>query len=480
MQKSLIEPYMTDTNYADRVSEVQSMIGITAHWMAIPLFLLFWLADLVYVPNLKWEFLGIRLLVIPICFIVNYLAKKTNNLNQLLNLCIFYSISLASGINAMIFLIQQPGTPYYAGLNLVALGCLSFLPFTNLKFIFSTFGIFGPYLAISIYYSKKMEDYWSLLINGFFIFASICICFLIRHFQENLRKKEMKAKYLLELELSHREEVIQLKTQEALNFQSLSNQFSPQIVEAIQSGKITIEGHPSKANLCAIFIDIVGSTEKVTHISAEQVAKVISEFLDICIKILLKYDLTIDKFLGDGIMAFCNAPLTRSNYVERVIHAAIEIQNYFKENQSQFMQYWNSPLQLRIGISEGNALVGFYGHDRYFKTYTALGPVINKASRLCGAADSNEILLDENVIKHNTGLFLVKSIGQRTLKGFQTEEVFALVGLISNQKNITRGLNECPECHQILSLEVNNLGHFVFVCRSCCTIVDMLAVPNVA
>lgn len=65
-----------------------------------------------------------------------------------------------------------------------------------------------------------------------------------------------------------------------------------------------------------------------------------------------------------------------------------------------------------------------------------------------------------------------KSVGKKELKGFDAEEVYSLTNTLSNQSASPKGMNECPECRQILSLEVNNLGHFVFVCRSCCSVIE--------
>ena len=56
--------------------EIKSVLKVIANWMAVPLFLVFWAADLVYVPQLKWPFLLLRLTIIPVCFTAKYLIEK--------------------------------------------------------------------------------------------------------------------------------------------------------------------------------------------------------------------------------------------------------------------------------------------------------------------------------------------------------------------------------------------------------------------
>ena len=451
------------------IEEIGNILRITAHWMAIPLFSLFWIADILYVPHLKWQFLAIRALIIPLCFIVTYLTKKIKKFTPIQWVASIYAISLSFGINLMIFLIEDPTTSYYAGLNLVAIGCLSFIPFTRAFYAFTAAGIYLPYYLILFSKNPTLQEWKLILINSFFIFSSICMCFLIRFFHEKARLQEVEAKETLKSELVNREEIIRSKTEEAIRLNILYSQFSPQIVESIKVGRLKLEAGGHRAQICSIFIDIVNSTERVTRIDKDKVDKVLSKFLDDTIKILLKYDITIDKFLGDGLLGFCNAPLPRQDFVSRVVKAAIEVRAQLKSEEDFFERYWQAPLEIRVGIAKGYVNVGFYGSQKYFRSYTAIGPVVNLASRLCSSADPNQIVVDADVYDVIKNDFKVKSLGKKALKGFENDVIFAyeVNSFNAEMDQSLLGVNDCNTCGGILSLETDSRGLLNFICKSC-------------
>lgn len=465
---------------SEHLQEMQSVLSIISNWMAIPLFMLFWIADIIYVPQFKWEFLIIRLLVIPICLGVYWYSKKCKDVAGITRLALFYACSLAAGINLMIFMIPDPFTPYYAGLGLVSIGALGFIPFSKKEFIMATLGIYLPYYLIVVTKASHLGDYSGVLLNSFFIGSSICMCFLIRFFQEGLHLKELQARHQLKQELENRDEIIRTKTEDAVRLSSLSAQFSPQLVESIRTGKVTFEQGGKRAPICAMFIDIVNSTERVTRIDKDKVERTLSKFLDDSIRIMLKYDITIDKFLGDGILGFCNAPMERIDYTSRVVSAAIEIREKIALEKEFFERNWQKELEIRIGIAKGYANVGFYGSQKYYKNYTAIGPVMNLAARLCSSAEPNQIVTDYDVFEEVQQDFDTQFLGRKSLKGFEQDvtHVYEIVGS-RKFKAMNPGMSECPDCGSILSLETNARGQFVFMCKTCCSVVENVAAPVV-
>ena len=87
------------------------------------------------------------------------------------------------------------------------------------------------------------------------------------------------------------------------------------------------------AKICAIFIDIVKSTDKVTKLHESDIELCLARFLDSCLTTFLKYDLTIDKFHGDGLLAFSNMPMPREDYIERTCMAALEAVSAIKNDK---------------------------------------------------------------------------------------------------------------------------------------------------
>ncbi|MEI7973244.1 MAG: adenylate/guanylate cyclase domain-containing protein [Bdellovibrio sp.] len=176
------------------------------------------------------------------------------------------------------------------------------------------------------------------------------------------------------------------------------------------------------------------------------------------------------------MLGFCNAPLPRIDFISRTLRAALEIRHRVLSEQGTYSPLWGSPLQVRVGIATGDVNVGFFGSQKYFRTYTAIGPAVNLASRLCSSADPNQILLSEEAANQVQDEFELKHIGSLKLKGFESLGVkaFELIdSKISVLKGATLGPSDCPNCGDLLQVETNHQGQFVFVCRSCFSLIDM-------
>ncbi len=438
--------------------------------MTIPLFLVFWIVDVLNYPQYKYLFGGLRLLVIPLCISLQFILKKISKFEDLQKAATIYIFLNATLINIMIYQISDISSGYYAGLNLIAFGGLSFIPLTNSYFLISAISIYLPYLLISSSLFFAQQPGTSIFFqNIFFITGSLIICFLIRFFNEKLRMKQIQAQYNLEQELKSREEIIKQKTAESVKLNQLSAQFSPQVVEAIKNGKINLDESMRRSQICAIFIDIVNSTERVIKLDQDKVQMTLARFLDTVLTTFLKYDLTIDKFHGDGVLAFANSPVTRQDFIERTCMAAIEARQLLNNDREFYILNWKSEMQVRIGISVGYANVGFYGDKKYFKTFSAIGAPLPFASRLTSIAQPNQILIDANIADCLSGQnFTTKIIGERILKGFDddTNVVHELVDQIS--ENMLGQNKKCPNHpDSVLYLDTNDKGHFVFKCREC-------------
>lgn len=138
--------------------KIKSVLKVVANWMAVPLFMAFWVADLIYVPDLKWKFLALRFSIIPVCFGAKYFIERENSPLKSQWVAALYSGLVALPINIMITMVPDVSTGYYAGLNLVAIGGLSFIPFTLNFFCFTTLAIYLPYFAIVIYRAHTPQD----------------------------------------------------------------------------------------------------------------------------------------------------------------------------------------------------------------------------------------------------------------------------------------------------------------------------------
>lgn len=448
------------------VTEMGSIFSVISNSMVIPLFLLFWLADILYMPHLKWETLALRLTVIPLVLFCKLVLSKPRSYNYLqLTMCL-YSFCCASVVTAIIFLQGDPQTGYYAGLNLIALGTLSFVPF-RLRYLFvcaST--IYIPYFIVVLHQASSAEDFKQIAIHSFFIVGTLSICGVIHYFNESLRQTDLKSRIGLIEEVQERQHIIDKKTSEATQLRQLSTQFSPQVVDAIQRGRFSLNKKAELRKICVVFIDVVGSTEKVNSLAPEKFQNVIEQFLKISIESFLKYDLTIDKFQGDGILAFSNSPVEHADFVDRVCLAVFEVRTKFELVRQQIENEWNGDFSIRKGIAVGTANVGFFGDRKNYNSFTAIGRPMALAARICAAAHPNQILLDrESAFSLPKDQFQVKSVGSKLFKGFFAEEIecFDLVSKFSRLE--TPNESVCP-LHPDRPLKIN-LEDQVLECLEC-------------
>ncbi len=406
------------------VEEMGNIFSTISNGMVIPLFLFFWLADCLYIPNLKWQTLGLRLLVIPIVIFGRFVLSKPRSFRYLQVTMSIYAFFCAFIINSIVFLMKQPESGYYAGLNLIALGSLSFIPFTIPFLALTAFGIYVPFFVISYFQVSSNEDFRIFVVNTFFIIGTLTICAVIKYFNENLRCKELSAQLSLNKEIALRGEIIELKTKESTQLKQLSAQFSPQVVAAIRSGEISLNKNLKNQKICVVFLDIVNSTERVVNRPADDVQAVIEFFLKTTISTFLKYDLTIDKFQGDGILAFSNSPIEHHDFVARVGAAVIEVFRIVESEQTTLKAIWGGRLELRAGVAVGYATVGFFGDKKNYNTFTAIGRPLPLASRLSSASTPNQILVDfESATELEKSNFRVSPKGSLELKGFTQESV---------------------------------------------------------
>ncbi len=139
-----------------------------------------------------------------------------------------------------------------------------------------------------------------------------------------------------------------------------------------------------ESEICVSFIDICDSTSVMQAVGVESYQNALNLFLAIAVPILFKYDITFDKMIGDAIMGFSNEPAKRMDYIARMGAACLEIRDTIAARDDEMARFWGRPFQVRMGLANGTAKVGFQGP--IVRSYTATGMVVNKASRLCSVA----------------------------------------------------------------------------------------------
>ncbi|MEO0106159.1 MAG: adenylate/guanylate cyclase domain-containing protein [candidate division WOR-3 bacterium] len=164
----------------------------------------------------------------------------------------------------------------------------------------------------------------------------------------------------------------------------------------------TLKGVRKKVTI--LFADIRGFTPLAEKLPAEEVVFLLNQVLSMMTDVIFKWEGTIDKFIGDCIMAIFGAPIAHIDDTNRAINAAIDIQKAIEEMNQSLMKDNKGPIRIGIGINTGEAVVGNIGaKDRL--DYTVIGDSVNLASRLEGVAKGGEIIISETVFNEATGPF---------------------------------------------------------------------------
>lgn len=170
--------------------------------------------------------------------------------------------------------------------------------------------------------------------------------------------------------------------------------------------------------LTVLFADLSSFTEMTSRLGALQTHKVVDEFLRLATTVLSRHGGFIDKYIGDAVMAFFNAPVKREDHSAAAVAAAAELQRELPGLAARL----EIPLRATIGIARGYARVGRLGSDDV-KDYTAIGEAVNQAARLQAQARAGEIILAANVYDSVAQSYPAASSEALTLKGFASSVV---------------------------------------------------------
>jgi len=174
---------------------------------------------------------------------------------------------------------------------------------------------------------------------------------------------------------------------------ALARYISPQVLEAVlKSGVDPYQAR--KYELTVLFADLRGFTMLSSQKPAEEVKKLIDEYLTVQIETVLQEGATLDKIVGDEVMALFGAPLPAGQHSLWAINTALKM----REGHRRLMKLWTArglkACPLGIGINSGEMVVGHIGSKQQMN-YTVLGHNVNLGARLCSAAEGGEILISE-------------------------------------------------------------------------------------
>jgi adenylate cyclase len=149
-----------------------------------------------------------------------------------------------------------------------------------------------------------------------------------------------------------------------------------------------------KKELTIMFTDIKSFTTYSSTMTPDQIQNFLAEYFDAMVQIVFKFEGTVDKYIGDGLMVFFGAPEPQSDHAIRCVKAAIEMQIKCRELKEKWVREGLFPLKIRVGINTGEVVVGNMG-TRKKLAYTVLGSDVNLANRLESNAPVEGIMISK-------------------------------------------------------------------------------------
>ncbi|MCA1991110.1 MAG: GAF domain-containing protein [Coleofasciculus sp. S288] len=205
---------------------------------------------------------------------------------------------------------------------------------------------------------------------------------------------------------------------------NLERYLNPQLVEAILTEQSDISLSPAKRNITILFSDIRNFTSKCEELEPEKIVEYLNEYFTYMVDVIFSHGGTVNKFVGDMIVAMFGAPSTLVDSEQWAIETAIEMQKRIKQIPVPWIR---NNFITGIGISSGEVIVGNVGSPQHMD-YTAIGDKVNVASRLQSIAKGEQILVSRSIYDATKHLFEFKEIGSVHVKGRKEAiEVFEVI-----------------------------------------------------
>ncbi len=205
----------------------------------------------------------------------------------------------------------------------------------------------------------------------------------------------------------------------------LERMVSPAVLDQLDPKSLQIGG--KKADITILFADIRGFTSYSEKQSPENLVAVLNRYLAAAAEAVLEYEGTVDKFLGDAIMAWYNAPLPQPDHTLRAVKTAISIREAVAKLHKELPA--EAHLDFGLGIHYGEAVLGLIGTDKRLE-YTAIGDSINTAKRIQENAAKNQILLSREAYERVKKQVNAKPFTPLAVKGkTRPLDVYELLGI---------------------------------------------------
>ena len=205
--------------------------------------------------------------------------------------------------------------------------------------------------------------------------------------------------------------------QEAVTRQRFQRLLSPAIAEQVLSGAVEIKKGGESRETTVLFSDLRGFTAMSENMRPEDVVDMLNEYFELMVEVIFESEGTLDKFVGDEIMALFGAPVAHKDDPLRAVLAAKKMQHIIKNVLNPARAGRDlPPLHAGIGINTGPMVAGYLGSSRALE-YTVIGDAVNTGARLCAVAKHGEVIISESTYQAVKAHVQVETLPPQKVKG---------------------------------------------------------------
>ena len=208
--------------------------------------------------------------------------------------------------------------------------------------------------------------------------------------------------------------------------------FSPGMVQQMVEGKLKLDGVGEARDVTVMFADIRGFTAMTEKSTAHEVVELLNDYFEVMVEVLFQYNGTLDKYVGDELMALFGVPLDNPDAALAGVECALEMQHAMTEFNQTRVAEGLVPVHMGIGVNTGEVVYGAIGSSKTVQ-YTVIGDPVNVASRLCSLAKPGEIIVSEYTMQMVQDHIEADALPKVRVKGKHDElTVFRVTGLKDN------------------------------------------------
>ncbi len=237
----------------------------------------------------------------------------------------------------------------------------------------------------------------------------------------------------IDARLRNKAETDELRRTKELIKQTFERYVPSSVVDRLLQDPTQVKLGGQSQEVTVMFSDLQGFTTVSEHTDPERLLSILNLYHALVVSVVQKYDGTVDKFIGDGVMALYNTPLGQSDHAVRAVRTALEIREGLEGFNAQFESQYR--MKINFGIHTGIAVVGNIGSQQIMN-FTAVGDTVNLASRLQGLSQDGQILVSQATFELLGSQFTVRELGERNVKGRQESVlVYEVLGEKANTAN---------------------------------------------